>query len=110
MHIINVCICVFLQVYTYKQNALSRQRVYEMHSSSVCGVEDMAALQDLHEGAILHNLHLRYTQRCIYVSVHTHTHTHTEESCRELLLLHQLCVGVCSCFVTDLSLDILLLQ
>ncbi|XP_066511803.1 unconventional myosin-X-like [Hoplias malabaricus] len=57
------------QVYTYKQNALSRQRVYEMHSSSVCGVEDMATLQDLHEGAILHNLHLRYTQRCIYTYI-----------------------------------------
>ncbi|KAL7842505.1 hypothetical protein SRHO_G00241940 [Serrasalmus rhombeus] len=57
------------QVYTYKQNALSRQRVYTMHSSSVCGVEDMAALQDLHEGAILHNLHLRYTQRCIYTYI-----------------------------------------
>uniref|UniRef100_A0AAR2IY67 Myosin X n=1 Tax=Pygocentrus nattereri TaxID=42514 RepID=A0AAR2IY67_PYGNA len=57
------------QVYTYKQNALSRQRVYTMHSSSVCGVEDMAALQDLHEGAILHNLHLRYTQHCIYTYI-----------------------------------------
>ncbi|XP_076837392.1 unconventional myosin-X [Brachyhypopomus gauderio] len=57
------------QVYTYKQNALSRQRVYEMHSSSVCGVEDMAALQDLHEGAILHNLHLRYTKQCIYTYI-----------------------------------------
>lgn len=52
--------------------------MYEMHSSSVCGVEDMALLQDLHEGAILHNLHLRYTQRSIYVSIkHTHTQTLT---------------------------------
>ncbi|XP_062843469.1 unconventional myosin-X [Trichomycterus rosablanca] len=59
----------FGKVYTYKQNALSRQRVYEMHSSSVCGVEDMAALQDLHEGAILHNLHLRYTQHFIYTYI-----------------------------------------
>ncbi|XP_053507195.1 unconventional myosin-X [Ictalurus furcatus] len=57
------------QVYTYKQNALSRQRVYEMHSTSVCGVEDMALLQDLHEGAILHNLHLRYTQHSIYTYI-----------------------------------------
>uniref|UniRef100_A0A3B1K1F5 Myosin X n=1 Tax=Astyanax mexicanus TaxID=7994 RepID=A0A3B1K1F5_ASTMX len=59
----------FGQVYTYKQNALSRQRVYEMHSNSVHGVEDMAALQDLHEGAILHNLHLRYTQHSIYTYI-----------------------------------------
>lgn len=64
----NVC---FVQVYTYKQNAVSRQRVYSMHSSSINGVEDMATLQDLHDGAILHNLQLRYTQKSIYVSKHT---------------------------------------
>ncbi|XP_035383783.1 unconventional myosin-X isoform X2 [Electrophorus electricus] len=57
------------QVYTYKQNALSRQRVYEMQRSSVYGVEDMASLQDLHEGAILHNLHLRYTKNSIYTYI-----------------------------------------
>ncbi|XP_051985002.1 unconventional myosin-X [Xyrauchen texanus] len=57
------------QVYTYKQNAVSRQRVYPMHSSSITGVEDMATLQDLHDGAILHNLHLRYTQKSIYTYI-----------------------------------------
>uniref|UniRef100_A0A8C2D314 Myosin X n=1 Tax=Cyprinus carpio TaxID=7962 RepID=A0A8C2D314_CYPCA len=57
------------QVYTYKQNAVSRQRVYPMHSSSVNGVEDMATLQDLHDGAILHNLQLRYTQKSIYTYI-----------------------------------------
>ncbi|XP_051556331.1 unconventional myosin-X-like [Myxocyprinus asiaticus] len=57
------------QVYTYKQNAVSRQRVYPMHSSSNTGVEDMATLQDLHDGAILHNLHLRYTQKSIYTYI-----------------------------------------
>ncbi|XP_051990954.1 unconventional myosin-X-like [Xyrauchen texanus] len=57
------------QVYTYKQNAVSRQRVYPMHNSSITGVEDMATLQDLHDGAILHNLHLRYTQKSIYTYI-----------------------------------------
>lgn len=57
------------QVYTYKQNAVSRQRVYPMHSSSISGVEDMATLQDLHDGAILHNLQLRYTQKSIYTYI-----------------------------------------
>ncbi|TRY95980.1 hypothetical protein DNTS_012834 [Danionella cerebrum] len=57
------------QVYTYKQNAVSRQRVYPMHSSSITGVEDMATLQDLHDGAILHNLQLRYTQKRIYTYI-----------------------------------------
>ncbi|XP_056599629.1 unconventional myosin-X [Triplophysa dalaica] len=57
------------QVYTYKQNAVSRQRVYPMHSSSISGVEDMATLQDLHDGAILHNLQLRYKQKRIYTYI-----------------------------------------
>uniref|UniRef100_A0A9J7Z9V1 Myosin X n=1 Tax=Cyprinus carpio carpio TaxID=630221 RepID=A0A9J7Z9V1_CYPCA len=57
------------QVYTYKQNAVSRQRVYPMHNSSINGVEDMATLQDLHDGAILHNLQLRYTQKSIYTYI-----------------------------------------
>ncbi|XP_040924063.1 LOW QUALITY PROTEIN: unconventional myosin-X [Betta splendens] len=57
------------QVYTYKQNALTRQKVHPMHPSSVHGVEDMAALEDLHEGAIMHNLRVRYQQRCIYTYI-----------------------------------------
>uniref|UniRef100_A0A671KXK1 Unconventional myosin-X-like n=1 Tax=Sinocyclocheilus anshuiensis TaxID=1608454 RepID=A0A671KXK1_9TELE len=57
------------QVYTYKQNAVSRQRVYPMHNSSINGVEDMATLQDLHDGAILHNLQLRYTQKSVYTYI-----------------------------------------
>lgn len=59
---------LLFQVYTYKQNALTRQKVHPMHHSSVSGVEDMAALEDLHDGAIMHNLFLRYQQRHIYVS------------------------------------------
>lgn len=57
-----------VQVYTYKQSALTRQKVHQMHQSSVTGVEDMAALEDLHDGAIMHNLLLRYRSKHIYVS------------------------------------------
>uniref|UniRef100_A0A3P9Q8P5 Myosin X n=1 Tax=Poecilia reticulata TaxID=8081 RepID=A0A3P9Q8P5_POERE len=57
------------QVYTYKQNALTRQKVQPMHHSSVRGVEDMATLEDLHDGAIMHNLHQRYQQRQIYTYI-----------------------------------------
>lgn len=56
-------------MYTYKQNALTRQKVQPMRLSSGGGVEDMAALEDLHDGAILHNLFLRYQQGHIYVSL-----------------------------------------
>ncbi|KAJ3594568.1 hypothetical protein NHX12_003875 [Muraenolepis orangiensis] len=58
------------QVYSYKQSSLSRQKVQPMHPSSVEGVEDMATLEDLHDGAIMHNLHLRYQHRKIYVRTH----------------------------------------
>ncbi|KAM8849705.1 unconventional myosin-X isoform 1-T1 [Spinachia spinachia] len=57
------------QVFTYKQNALSRQKVQPMHHSSIRGVEDMSALEDLHDGAIMHNLFLRYQQRHIYTYI-----------------------------------------
>ncbi|XP_037538371.1 unconventional myosin-X [Nematolebias whitei] len=57
------------QVYTYKQNALTRQKVQPMHHSSITGVEDMSALEDLHEGAIMHNLFQRYQQRHIYTYI-----------------------------------------
>ncbi|XP_029929557.1 unconventional myosin-X [Myripristis murdjan] len=57
------------QVYTYKQNALTRQKVQPMHQSSIRGVEDMATLEDLHDGAIMHNLFLRYRQGNIYTYI-----------------------------------------
>uniref|UniRef100_A0A3Q2QN27 Myosin X n=1 Tax=Fundulus heteroclitus TaxID=8078 RepID=A0A3Q2QN27_FUNHE len=57
------------QVYTYKQNALTRQKVQPMHHSSIRGVEDMATLEELHDGAIMHNLFQRYQQRQIYTYI-----------------------------------------
>ncbi|XP_077581041.1 unconventional myosin-X [Stigmatopora nigra] len=57
------------QVYTYKQNTLTRQKVQAMHGSSAAGVEDMAALEDLHDGAIMYNLFLRYRQQLIYTYI-----------------------------------------
>ena len=39
-----------------------------MHETSVRSVEDMSALGDLHEAAILHNIHQRYRANKIYVS------------------------------------------
>ena len=40
-----------------------------MHISSVEGVNDMILLGDLKESAILHNLHMRYKEDKIYVSL-----------------------------------------
>lgn len=40
-----------------------------MHETSVQSVEDMSALGDLHEAAILYNIHQRYRANRIYVSV-----------------------------------------
>ncbi|XP_066543583.1 unconventional myosin-X [Amia ocellicauda] len=57
------------QVYTYKQNALTRHKVTPMHCANADGVEDMAGLAELHDGAITHNLHLRYRQNKIYTYI-----------------------------------------
>src|SRR4029434_7338658 len=54
-----------------------RERVFLMHPSSVDGVEDMSCLTELHEAAIMHNLHLRYQGNLIYVRTRTRTHAHT---------------------------------
>ncbi|XP_048857839.1 unconventional myosin-X [Brienomyrus brachyistius] len=48
---------------------VSREKVYPMHQSSIDGVEDMSALAELHEAAIMHNLHLRYRKDCIYTNI-----------------------------------------
>lgn len=60
---------VLLQVFRHRQPTLTWQKVQVMHPSSIRGVEDMSTLEDLHDGAILHNLFLRYQQRHVYVSL-----------------------------------------
>ncbi|KAM6456280.1 unconventional myosin-X [Liasis olivaceus] len=57
------------QVYTYKQRSLTHQKVTPMQPTSTDGLEDMAALIDLHEGAIMHNLFQRYQQDKIYTYI-----------------------------------------
>lgn len=51
-----------------QQAEVTRERVYAMHQSSIDGVEDMSALAELHEAAIMHNLYQRYQKDDIYVS------------------------------------------
>ncbi|CAI5780220.1 unconventional myosin-X isoform X1 [Podarcis lilfordi] len=57
------------QVYTYKQRSITRQKVTAMQPTSSEGLEDMSALIDLHEGAIMHNLFQRYQQNKIYTYI-----------------------------------------
>ncbi|KAJ7338426.1 hypothetical protein JRQ81_012074 [Phrynocephalus forsythii] len=57
------------QVYTYKQRSITHQKVTAMQPTGKEGLEDMAALIDLHEGAIMHNLFLRYQQNKIYTYI-----------------------------------------
>lgn len=68
-----MCVLIFsliplFQVFTYKQSTITHQKVTPMHQTSAESVEDMAALVDLHEGSIMHNLFQRYQQDKIYVS------------------------------------------
>uniref|UniRef100_A0A3P8US07 Myosin X, like 1 n=1 Tax=Cynoglossus semilaevis TaxID=244447 RepID=A0A3P8US07_CYNSE len=48
---------------------VNRERVYAMHQSSIDGVEDMSALAELHEAAIMHNLYQRYQKDNIYTNI-----------------------------------------
>ncbi|XP_019374010.1 PREDICTED: unconventional myosin-X [Gavialis gangeticus] len=57
------------QVFTYKQSTITHQKVTVMHQASVETMEDMAALVDLHEGSIMHNLFQRYQQDKIYTYI-----------------------------------------
>ncbi|KAK1893530.1 Unconventional myosin-X, partial [Dissostichus eleginoides] len=52
-----------------QQAEITRERVYAMHQSSIDGVEDMSALADLHEAAIMHNLYQRYQKDNIYTNI-----------------------------------------
>uniref|UniRef100_A0A669PQI7 Myosin X n=1 Tax=Phasianus colchicus TaxID=9054 RepID=A0A669PQI7_PHACC len=56
-------------VFQYPKASLSIEKVLPMHQSSVSGVEDMSMLGDLHEAAILLNLHQRYQQGNIYTNI-----------------------------------------
>uniref|UniRef100_A0A8D3CVK4 Myosin X, like 1 n=1 Tax=Scophthalmus maximus TaxID=52904 RepID=A0A8D3CVK4_SCOMX len=47
----------------------TRTQVYAMHQSSIDGVEDMSALAELHEAAIMHNLYQRYKKDNIYTNI-----------------------------------------
>ncbi|GAA6093504.1 unconventional myosin-X, partial [Tachysurus ichikawai] len=51
-----------------QQVEVTREKMYPMHQSSIDGVEDMSTLAELHEAAIMHNLHQRYQKDHIYVS------------------------------------------
>uniref|UniRef100_A0A8C9UH24 Myosin X n=1 Tax=Serinus canaria TaxID=9135 RepID=A0A8C9UH24_SERCA len=56
-------------VFQYPKATLSREKVLPMHQTSIDGVEDMSMLGDLHEAAILLNLHQRYQQGNIYTNI-----------------------------------------
>ncbi|XP_037384993.1 unconventional myosin-X isoform X2 [Talpa occidentalis] len=57
------------QVFTYKQSTITQQKVTPMHPMNEEGVDDMAALTELHGGAIMHNLHQRYKRNQIYTFI-----------------------------------------
>ncbi|XP_035382790.1 unconventional myosin-X [Electrophorus electricus] len=52
-----------------QQATVNREKVYPMHPSSIDGVEDMSTLAELHEAAIMHNLHQRYQKDNIYTNI-----------------------------------------
>uniref|UniRef100_A0A671TP67 Myosin X, like 1 n=1 Tax=Sparus aurata TaxID=8175 RepID=A0A671TP67_SPAAU len=57
------------EVLYLQQAEVTRERVYAMHQSSIDGVEDMSALAELHEAAIMHNLYQRYHKDNIYTNI-----------------------------------------
>lgn len=59
---------VISQKVTHPRDTLTHEKAAPMHDTSIAGVNDMAELGDLHEGAILYNIYQRYTKDIIYVS------------------------------------------
>uniref|UniRef100_A0A672NQI0 Unconventional myosin-X-like n=1 Tax=Sinocyclocheilus grahami TaxID=75366 RepID=A0A672NQI0_SINGR len=56
-------------VLTTDYGEVNREKVSPMHQSSIDGVEDMSTLAELHEAAIMHNLHQRYQKDNIYTNI-----------------------------------------
>ncbi|XP_051563416.1 unconventional myosin-X-like [Myxocyprinus asiaticus] len=57
------------EVVYLQQVEVNREKVSPMHQSSIDGVEDMSTLAELHEAAIMHNLHQRYQKDNIYTNI-----------------------------------------
>uniref|UniRef100_A0A3B3DI23 Myosin X, like 1 n=1 Tax=Oryzias melastigma TaxID=30732 RepID=A0A3B3DI23_ORYME len=57
------------EVLYLQQAEVTREQVYAMHQTSIDGVEDMSALAELHEAAIMHNLYKRYQDDNIYTNI-----------------------------------------
>ncbi|XP_051942207.1 unconventional myosin-X isoform X2 [Hippocampus zosterae] len=57
------------EVLYLQQAEVTRERVHAMHQTSVDGVEDMSALAELHEAAIMYNLYQRYQKDSIYTNI-----------------------------------------
>uniref|UniRef100_A0A8C9TGG9 Unconventional myosin-X-like n=1 Tax=Scleropages formosus TaxID=113540 RepID=A0A8C9TGG9_SCLFO len=66
--LLTLCLCASQVIYLQMEE-VNREKVYPMHQTSVDGVEDMSTLAELHEAAIMHNLHLRYQKDCIYTNI-----------------------------------------
>ena len=66
----------YSQVVKVPSCELTTSKYAIMHNSSVRGVADMASLADLHEGAILNNLKIRYFANEIYVRFSIGTSVH----------------------------------
>uniref|UniRef100_A0A672HV56 Myosin X, like 1 n=1 Tax=Salarias fasciatus TaxID=181472 RepID=A0A672HV56_SALFA len=67
-HSIKSCAVAF-QVLYLQTAEVTREQVYAMHQSSIDGVEDMSALAELHDAAIMHNLYQRYQKDNIYTNI-----------------------------------------
>ncbi|XP_061419641.1 LOW QUALITY PROTEIN: unconventional myosin-X-like [Lethenteron reissneri] len=64
-----VLISDYGQTFTLTPGSVARVNVRAMPAWGPEGVEDMSSLAELHEGAILHNLHLRYRHKLIYTYI-----------------------------------------
>jgi hypothetical protein len=56
-------------MYVVATDQVGPSTVTNMHQTSIDGTADMSKLGDLHEGAILHNIHKRYASDQIYTYI-----------------------------------------